>query len=812
MKKIKILLVVLAFGLLYKSQIFVIAKNLEQNEKKELNIAREEDIVNNLTEEEKEKYYVEEYKIKQIIEKGIFTIVHYEHENSGLQILVFFDDPKYLHVDPLYEEYSKGELFIKCSPPVNFVALQGLCDFLNESLQQRLNSEYSKQELKELGLYHREFFEVVKYKDGCGICLKFNKYDKQLFADVINAIVHPQCYKSKEFVETALNKSKKDLERKKYFNKETYGAEFNPKLFDRFIYGKFADYSKLEELEKIKKDEEYLGKLYDSLYDKSHFLIKINGSKDQNYKEVMKDILKQQYFEMADKKDIKINKEKYEDYVEKEPYRKIELNAKNLDLFLEKTKDKHLKDFKYKAKLFWDISKIPLKERFVLLTKNQIFWDLLQEEIKKMGYTYVTAMQNNNFREKDQNSLMFDGLYYIDIYGSDEKCFEKEKLKENGKNLIKTLYEKIKNFSDEELLKIVYYDEYVAKKIDEDLNFYSSERYYDTELRDCYIKSYCLTNNPFSKKYFNFKDNRKIEFKYNDIIDIFRKYNNIFEQIFNNNPDYIDLYYANGKYNEEEGKFSYYLNPVSENFGDNPTKTKKDNILSLLNEKIIYDKFFKPNLIDKGLIMRYGITFNYFIVKREDLKEVENYIFNKFKNEIKEYVPKEDEVNKIISDNVKNLNLSINSKNKEIKEYEDILNNKEKFAKYIQKCKENCDGNYKGNIVNLKKLNEEIQEIKNKKNVSKEEEQKNLNSIANLEKKLTEVEKNIKEYEENVNNENYYVNEIKKQINFEINLRKEEIQKKSEKIEIIKKLTHEDFINFYKNFKFSPYSNLIESK
>ena len=88
MKKIKILAVVLTFSLLYKSQIFATNKNLEQTKTKELQIKKGENIKNNITEKEKEKYNVKGYKITQIVERNGYKTVCYEHIKSGAQILV----------------------------------------------------------------------------------------------------------------------------------------------------------------------------------------------------------------------------------------------------------------------------------------------------------------------------------------------------------------------------------------------------------------------------------------------------------------------------------------------------------------------------------------------------------------------------------------------------------------------------------------------------------------------------------------------------------------------------------------------------
>ena len=801
MKKIKILIVVLTFSLFATGNIFVAAKSLEQNKTKELKIKKEENIVNNLTEKEKEKFYVKDYIIKQVIKKGIFTIVHYEHKKSGAQILVFFDNLKYIDIDPQNGEFSEGKIFIKCNPPVNAVILEGMCSFLNKSLEKGLNSEYSEEELRQLGFFYDEYFKVADFNKGCGIYLNFSKYDKNIFKCITNAIKHPLWYKDKKFVDSTLKAKKEYLKLIKNTYKVLQNITLNPELYDRFSFGKFSNCSKLEELEKLKKNEEFLYKTHNKIFNPSNFLIKINGNKNPNYKEIMKDINKNCFFNFENKEKInKTNEEKILENITKKPYREIEINSNNVLTenqisYFEDLGQNSAKNCKYKAKLFWDVSKIPEKERVIFLTNPEVYWNFLKEEIKNMGYIGVVAQTYDDYITPN-SSIMFDGLYYIDIFGSNKKYFTKEKLEENGKKLVKMLYEKIKNISDKEILNSVYYDETLIPEFEDCLNYRNSCKYLKCNFDDFYTRSYCLTHNPFNKKYYNFKNNREIEFKTKDFVDSFKKYNNKFEVIFNNKPNYIDIFIANKKNEEENKKYNKYLNPLYEN---ERSETKINDIyIAPIIDNIIYDEFYKPNLIDKGLIAK-GIVKNtvYLEIRQENLAEVEKYFFKKFKKEIENFLPKEAEINKYKTLKIKDLQAQIKKYNKFKEEYEDVLNSSNKFKQYEEKFKKEQFRLYKIYKAFVKSSQKKIKERK-----------LNSKKIKFLKDDMKDFLEYIKDYEKNVKKPNYFSDEVRKYLNDRIKSMKFNIKKDNESIKTIKNLTYEDFVNYIKSLRFSSANNL----
>ena len=293
-----------------------------------------------------------------------------------------------------------------------------------------------------------------------------------------------------------------------------------------------------------------------------------------------------------------------------------------------------------------------------------------------------------------------------------------------------------------------------------------------------------------------------------DVLNSFKKYKDRFELLYNNNPDYIDFFIANKKHKEEKNSFYFYENPLKQNFLNHNRINEKGHLkkyfLSLFNKKLIYKKFFKPNLFNKNLVIKKGDRFTHFLIKTQDLKKVEDYIFNKFKKEIKNYVPAKDEINEIKLKKIKDLNLEIKKESKVIKKYEYILTDSEKFEKYLKMLKENYTDTYEMRINDFKKTKKQINEIKNKKSAKKKEKK--------LKKELKSLKKYIKEFEDNVNNRDYFVNKVKESINSSINFRKKQIEKIHEEIKTINKLTYEDFVDFYKNLKFSSSSHLKKQK
>ncbi len=802
MRKIKILAFLLTFNLFCANYVFAKSEDLKQTKTNESKIEKDSEIECNITEKEKEKYYVKGYKITQIVKKDIFKIVCYEHEISGAKFLIFFENGRYLKIDPKVNPYSNGIFFIKCNPGISFVTLTAFCNFLNESLEQDLKFDYSSEELKELGLYNNEYFSVAsEYGKGCGLFLRFKRYDKKLFKNIFNILCRPRWLRFKKFLNLSLQQTKNFFEFNKNMNRQTYGFDLEPKMYDRFCFGSFTNYGEVDELEKLRQNEDFLMNKHDQIFNPLNFLIQINGKQNPNYKEIMKDISEHNYFKFRDRKEEeKINEKKSKNFIAKDPYREIELSGKSVMPYTQNSKK-----YKYKARLFWDISKIPEQERNVFLTRPEVFEDFLDKEIKKMGYSEVKAIERFHCASRDYDSIVFDGLYYIDLFGSNKRDFEKEKLEENGQKLIKMLYEKISNVSDEELLSLVYYDLGCIPEFEDKLNFGNSTKYSATTFENLYLTLYCLTNNPFNKKYYNFKNDRKIEYKTKDVLDSFKKYKNHFELLYNNKPNYIDFFIANGESKNRKDGFVNYLSPIYENFvsSEKNKKTLKDNLLALFNYEIIFNKFYKPNLIDKNLIRKSGDNDVFFSIKPENLAEVENYIFKKFKTEIKNYIPDKNEVEKIKSDNIKNLNLKTKYSTKTIKEYEDILNNKEKFNQYLKISKEARIESHKRAIVLMKYDKKRIEKLENEKVLNKQEKEYMKNLIKSQKSILKTTKKSIKQFKEDVKNPNCFSDEAKKQINDKIKWEKQKIKQISESIECIKNLTYEDFVNFYKNLKFS---------
>ncbi len=816
MRKIKLFSFLLTFNLFCANYVFAKSEDLKQTKINELKIEKDvekdSEIGCNITEKEKEKYYVKGYKITQIVKKDIFKIVCYEHEISGAQFLVFYDNLKYLNIDPQALEFSKGKLFFKCYPPVNIITLKGLCNYLNRSLKQRLKTEFCKTELRQLGFYCNEYFKVADHDKGCGIYLDFFKYDKKFFKCIADVVQYATWHKNRKFVDASLNATKEDLAFFKNSNKVLQNRTLSPELYDRFSFGKFSNFKKEGELEKLQKNEQFLMNSASKLFSPSHTLIKINARQNLNYKEIMKEIDKNYFSSFENKeKTNKTYEKKIIKYMEKQPYREIELDSNSVVVdakanSFEGLSEKSAKKCKYQAKLFWDISKMPIEERVVFFTKPQIYLNFLKEEIKKMGYIGVFSQTDINYTFANYNSIIFDGLYYIDIYGFDRKCFEKEKLEENGQKLVKMLYEKIKELSDQELLTSVYNDDTIIPEIEDELNYINSTKYLSLDFDDFFTKSYCLTNNPFHRKYFTFKNGRKIEFKTKDFVDSFRKYNNRFEMIYNSKPIYIDFFVANNKKDEEKNKYYRYLNPFCNNdicYNDSAMGFKEYYLFSMIYD-LIYNKFYKPNLIDKGLIAKDGLNSKYFEIRLENLEEVEKYLFNKFKEEIKDFVPKKDEFENLKSSILNDLKAEFKERNITKKEYEDILNSDVKFKKCEKTFKKEQHNLYKTHKVLAKSYRKSLKDKKEKKSNSKE--------IEFFKKELRVMLKYIKEFEENIKKPNYFVDEVKKFLNFNIKIMSNDIKRSLDRMQALKNLTYEDFVKYYKNLKFSSSNHLKKCK
>ena len=232
MKKTKILTILLTFSLLYKNQIFATYKNLEQTKTKELQIKKENRIKNELTEKDKEKYNVKNYKIKQIVKRNGSKMVLYEHIKSGAQVLASYEDLK---------DYTKDyiHMFFKDVANNKKNYCHAFKSLISEGLENKLEENIYDKKVQNFYYDHPYHVNNISfYREGPGLLIQSRIGSNKIFKFCLEEIKNPKFFNNSKFFKSAINRvnlsCKADEEQNKNYAREDL---INVNCRNRFYFG-----------------------------------------------------------------------------------------------------------------------------------------------------------------------------------------------------------------------------------------------------------------------------------------------------------------------------------------------------------------------------------------------------------------------------------------------------------------------------------------------------------------------------------------------------------------------------------------------
>ena len=576
------------------------------------------------------------------------------------------------------------------------------------------------------------------------------------------------------------------------------------KLNERFAGGEnFTEKSIQKEIENLTVED-----LKEEIKEKilpQNTMVAINSSKDKNYKEILEN-LSDNYFNYFEKTGEQNN---FEHKVETKPFRKIKVNNLTVkDFEKNEQKEKHIKNPKFMARLYYDVSGLTEEEKYCLaLFYNGTFKNLVEKRLKELGYC------NMNYNGKEcfngvYDTLFFDNLIFVDLFGNDEKLFEKETLAKNFKEIVKEIIKKTKNLDEEKIknlsslnLNSKEYLENFEQKVE---NFKFSTKY---GIENYIIESFNLTKEPFSSKYFKVNEDGEL-LDLEDRNDFFEKFKN-FEKNFNffleNEPKYIDLLVANKenkhkKNNEEKLEFYFYANVLKFPKEQDTNFYSKERVVRKILANIFYENFFKKNLVDKGLILKFD-NFDLSLYLPENSKqEVEKYLFGEFKEKFKKFKPSEEDFEYFKKQAIENLNLDIERTKESIKKTEEFLKNEKKIKNLAEENKLNVNEVLK-NLQKDVDLREKM--LKDKEKIE------NLEGFKNY---IADSKKQIKELEENKENLAFFEEKIKEKNKEFVEHQQKFLKEYEEFLEKIKEIEFKDVLSLFKNLEFRNISKLEKKK
>lgn len=778
MKFKKILGVLISSIIVFNSYGLVVAAKKDKHIK----------IEKNLVENKNEGREVKNYILKNVIKKNNGEFLIYEHEKSGATFLIYsnskegFSFYSGVHFNFLANKSSVGTahalehcLFcpmIKKIKDVHSMPERALPMFLN--------------------YYASGGAETPYYYSGSGFRLNVNVFTPEIIDIISNEMQNP----------TFLNDGKKTFNAEKkrisleMSSKDTLleSGECYEIEKERFIGGMFNNGGDAEQI-----NYEQLKKEFKENVIPANCLISFSKDRNNpNYKEIMKQFDEKWLKNYKKPKKINSNK-KINSLVQTSAQREVKCENIRLMDYNPKTaerdsskKTKNLNS-KFKARLIWDLKNLTPEQKDVFRLESHIFKVLFEEKIKKMGYDLIDI--NNQRDAIEFDPITFDEKFFIDFYGSNKENFKKEVLEKNAKELLTSFYEYLNNAlsKKDKASKGALYYIYTPFPLYSDIN--GMNMYRGNFLTTYIEKSFELSNNPISEKYFNIK-NGKILTSPEDVIKNVEKNKDIFKILINNAPNYVDnITFTNKKKSQKPEnfveknyefplKFNCFSKAGSKYVNDeNKEKNLKEKIKADFIEALLFKNFLYKNLDEKGLVYNTNshINRNEISIDQKEYKDVEKYLLNDFKKEVKNYKPSSQEILKLKENYIKNINHLIKFEKNLIKETENLLSEKMKSLNKLEDEEKI-------------KILDALTEFKKQNNFKPVGWHKTL--LEKGAKKILEETKGIKVLE----------NEYSRKIEFSKKTIKqlEELKKEAEKI------TYEDILKEFKDAKFSENSKLKE--
>ncbi len=781
MKFKKILSVLISSIIVFNSYDLVIAAMKDEDVK----------IEKNLVENENEGREVKNYILKNVIKKNNGEFLIYEHEKSGATFLIYSNSKEG------FSFYSGVHLkFLANKNSVGVAHAIEHCLFC--PIIKKIKDVHSMPERALpmfLNYYASGGAETPYYYSGSGFNLQVNVFTPEIVNIISNEMQNP----------TFLNDDGKTFNAEKKRISLEMGSKDN--FFEsgecyeiekeRFIGGMFNNGGDAEKI-----NYEQLKKEFKENVIPANCLISFSKDRNPNYKEIMKQFDEKWLKNFKKPKKINSNK-KINSLVQTTPQREIECENVNLVDYNPKTaegdsskKPKNLNS-KFKARLIWDLKNLTPEQKDVFRLNEYTFKVLFEEKIKKMGYDLIDINNQRNTTEFDP--ITFDEKFFIDFYGSNKENFKKEVLEKNAKELLTSFYEYLNNAlikkDKDKAFKGALYYIYTPFPLYSDIN---GMNMYRGHFLTTYIeKSFELSNNPISEKYFNIK-NGKILTSPEDVIKNVEKNKDIFKILINNAPNYVDnITFTNKKKSQKPEnfveknyefplKFNCFSKAGSKYVNDeNKEKNLKEQIKADFIEALLFKNFLYKNLDEKGLVYNTNsqTNRNEISIDQKEYKDVEKYLLNDFKKEVKNYKPSSQEISKLKENYIKNINHLIKSEKNFIKENENLLGKKIKSLNKVE--------------------DEETIEI-----LDALTEFKKQNNFKPVGWHKTLLEKGAKKVLEKTRG----IKALKKQYSREIEFSKKTLKQFEELKKEAEKITYEDILKEFKDAKFSENSKLEEIK
>lgn len=640
---------------------------------------------------ENEGREVKNYILKNVIKKNNGEFLIYEHEKSGATFLISSNLKKGPYYSGVHFKFLANKNSVGVAHALEHCLFSPLIKKIKDvhSMPERALQMF-------LNHYTSGGAETPYYYSGSGFNLQVNVFTPEIVNMISNEMQNP----------TFLNDDGKTINAEKKRISLEMGSKENSKAKkcgeiekERFIGGMFNNGGDAEKI-----NYEQLKKEFKENVIPANCLISFSKDRNPNYKEIMQQFDEKWLKNFKKPQNNNLNKN-LNSLVQTIPQREIE--CERYDWFKDynpKTdggdpskKPKDLES-KFKARLIWDLKNLTPEQKDVFRLESHVFRVLFEEKIKKMGYDLIDI--NNQRDATEFDPITFDEKFFIDFYGSNKENFKKEVLEKNAKELLTSFYEYLNNALNkkdkDKAFKGALYFIYTPFPLYSDIN--DMGMYRENSIHAYIEKSFEFSNNPISEKYFNIK-NGKVLTSPEDVIKNVEKNKDIFKILINNSPNYVDnITFKNtknlNKFEDRSSKkyefplkFSCFSKAGSKYVNDeNKEKNLKEQIKADFIETLLFKNFLYKNLHEKGLVYDTDLDIdrNEISIDQKEYKDVEKYLLNDFKKEVKDYKPSSEEISKLKENYIKNINHLIEFEKNFIKENENLLGKKIKSLNKVE--------------------------------------------------------------------------------------------------------------------------------
>ena len=726
---------------------------------------------------------INNYK-SEIIKKEGITFIVYEHIKSGAKIVICLKKDK----DIMDISSVLGTHFY-ITPKDNRGNINIISQMLNNSIVKDLRKNYNTTTLANNGRLRGLLFPVVDTSyNALGFNVEIQTWTPKMVQVVANNLKNPKFMDdneeslkiAKDTAKFNFLYSKRDWNNKKWKGKHETSEFFS----ERLVGGLYKNSGKMEEIDSLNINE--VKDFYLKNVVPANSITIISEALNPNYKEIL-ELMDKEYLQYFNKNDVVFEKNDVNKLTKTEPIRKLGVDSIRYTTYDDPKREtyRHTNmDAKSVVKLTWSTENFSIQEQDVFRFNFPELREFVENIAKEKGYLFAEISYDAQ-----------DKLFSIELYRKEGNDFEENKIREDSKQILEKIYEKIKDANYEKLKEL-----YTSSMIPDNVLELSIRSYRNDCILYLIYKSFEETRNPFSEKFFEIKNNVILDDVGNKkFLENVKNHKDAFERLINTPAKYIDFAY------EKEQKEEIPKYPDESRCSLDVAINVKYDILRNIVSELVMNKFLIPNINGKNHVPIERIScmpaYNkkeflkieidaFKVVENEKfIKEIKDYLTKELPEGLKNYIPTQEELNKEKEKLTFSIKEDLEYRKRLAEKDRRILNNDKKIRELALVKKETNEEQIKTLKSSIQRHNEKLKDA----NISEEEKK-------NVEEQIKSYEKQQKEFESKISLE-YCTEEVKKQMLDSLNEHDKKVKEIEEDLKSVENITLDDLNNAIKSIK-----------